>query len=134
MTTADKAETNHPPATVLVADDDATVLTLTCRLLASWGYQILPARNGPEALTLAESSATPVSLLVTDIEMPQMTGISLWKNMVRQFPSVQVVFMSGNTRSADVDGAAFVAKPFVPADLRRAVERALRISSPSAGL
>jgi two-component system, cell cycle sensor histidine kinase and response regulator CckA len=126
-------ELADPRATVVVADDDARVLELMAAMLAAWGYRVLPARGGPQALRLAESSAKPVDLLVTDIEMPEMDGLSLWQNVRCRWPSAKVIFVSGRVRPGHLEGdGLFLEKPFGALDLRRGAESLLRDSRPLA--
>jgi len=113
--------------TILVADDEALLVTIISRLLTTWGYRVLSAEDGIEALSLAE--AGPVDLLVTDLEMPRMDGISLWQSLRCLWPASRVLFVSGSRASWQLNGDPFLAKPFSPADLRRAVESALQDGS-----
>jgi CheY-like chemotaxis protein len=91
------------------------------------GYDVATASGGREALrAVYAESATPV-LLVTDIDMPGMTGIELAARLTAERPSVRVIFMTADTASAERarDRARFVAavllKPFTTGELREVV-------------
>ena len=103
-----------PAATVLVADDDAHVLRFVADLMGCWGYRVLPAQGGPEALSLAEANAGPIDLLVTDIEMPGINGVTLWHHLRERYPTMKAIFISGYTPSWNLDrDVPFVMKPFI---------------------
>src|SRR5215469_2436540 len=80
--------------TVLVVEDQPQVREMTCSILRQFGYQILEASCGEEALCLAETHAGPVDLLLTDVIMPGMNGLELAARLKRLRPS-PIVFMSG---------------------------------------
>jgi len=63
--------------TVLVVEDQPQVRQMTCSILRQFGYQILEASSGEEALRLAEAHAGPLHLLLTDVVMPGMNGMEL---------------------------------------------------------
>lgn len=112
---------------VLVVDDEAVIRGMMERLLAGKGYAVTAARDAEEAVTLAEQGAA-FDVLVTDIVMPGMDGITLAKRLCEQFPSLRVVLVSGHADEAslcDVDPQwAFVRKPFDAKGLLEAVEPA----------
>jgi CheY-like chemotaxis protein len=115
--------------TILVVDDNPAVLQITTKLLTKWGYHVLSADGPIEALTLAASCSTPIDLVVSDINMPVMDGIQLWGRMQRICPAAKVVFMSGQKKPARLNGEPFLAKPFVPKELRAIVETIVRGSA-----
>jgi two-component system, cell cycle sensor histidine kinase and response regulator CckA len=107
---------------ITVVDDNPGVLQLTVRVLRTQGYRVLEARCGADALDAAERHDKPVDLLLTDIEMPGMDGISLWREMRARQQETRVVFMSGGAMPDDVDGEPFLSKPFTLATLVGIVE------------
>lgn len=116
----------------VVVDDDPDILRAVRIVLESRGYEVIVADNGSEALDhFAELPA--VDLLVTDLVMPRVDGLSLIANARQQHPDLPVVAMTGADQSelrllcAELEGAGSVlAKPFASKDLLNAVEDALR--------
>jgi two-component system, cell cycle sensor histidine kinase and response regulator CckA len=104
--------------TVLVADDDADVRATLVRALRLLGYTVLAAADGREALALATDHGGPIHLLVTDIEMPGLTGGELARALGAVQPGLPVLFLSGRPAPRDLAEmvvgrpAAFLAKPF----------------------
>ena len=88
------------------------------------GYAVLEARNGPEALDLAERHVGPIDLLLSDVAMPEMTGPELARWLVRLRPGIAVLFVSGQAH----EGAGLrppLPKPFTPEALVHAVRETL---------
>ncbi len=116
--------------TVLVVEDDGTVLELARRFLECYGYRVLTARDAVSALELAASHAGPLDLLLADVVLPGVNGPELARRLVAQRPA-RVLFMSGH---ADISvlpaevldaGAPFLEKPFSAGDLARKVRQVL---------
>jgi len=112
--------------TVLVADDDPAVRSITCRTLEQGGHRVIPAGDGVEALSLFEKHAPDV--VITDIRMPNLDGISLLERIRERSPTTEVILITGFAETGTVidalrRGAAnFLEKPFRPAELLRQVE------------
>jgi signal transduction histidine kinase len=106
--------------TVLVVEDETSVLKLVRRLLEAEGYVVLSAQGGEEALLLAEQHPEPIDLLLTDVVMPGLNGIALAERFAELRPETPVLFMSGYADAAVVQrqiidaGRAFLQKPFAP--------------------
>ncbi len=117
--------------TLLVVEDEDAVRSLAVRILAEYGYTVLDAANGKEALQTLREASTPVDMLVTDVVMPGMGGPELAQKTRRMLPDMPVLFVSGyadqrdRMRDALEHDAAFLRKPFSPADLARAVRTLL---------
>jgi PAS domain S-box-containing protein len=113
--------------TVLVVEDDVGVRHLAVRVLVSYGYHVLEAEGGPEALLISEQHQEPIHLLLTDVVMPQMNGRELVSRLRGQRPGLPVLYMSGYTDSATLQlgalppNTAFLPKPFSVEDLIRKV-------------
>jgi PAS domain S-box-containing protein len=117
--------------TILLVEDDAGVRGFLQRLLASRGYHVLEAGDGPAALQHCTSTSDPVHLLLTDVMMPGMTGPQLADKVKGISPATRVIYMSGYTDETVASGwrdslpAAFLHKPFLPDVLLETVRRVL---------
>lgn len=118
------------PPTILAVDDDPVVLTLVHAILERAGYRTVLAESGWRAVELYESAAAPVTLLLTDVIMPDLNGPVLAARLRAQNPELKVLFISGFHDTQFVqrsmgDGFALLAKPFSPDSLLRAVRDCL---------
>ena len=115
---------------ILLVEDEQAVRKFINRALSASGYTVLEAKDGKEALGLAQSGQT-VDLVLTDVVMPAMNGRQLASQLTALFPGIPVLFMSGYTDNAIVHhgvldpDAAFLQKPFSQADLLRKIREAL---------
>jgi len=104
--------------TVLLVDDDKSLMALGGKLLEELGYQALLANSPGEALQLAKQYPGKIHLLITDVVMPEMNGRDLANHLVRLYPNLKVLYMSGYTanviahRGVLDEGVNFVQKPF----------------------
>ena len=80
--------------TVLLVEDEPSIRQLMRRMLAGQGYMMLEARNGAEALGVAESHPTPIHLLLTDVVMPSMDGFTLAARLQALRSETRVLFLS----------------------------------------
>ena len=118
------------PAVVLVVDDEIEVLIATRRILASYGYSVLEAAGGEEALQLARENAHRIDVVLTDVRMPGLDGPSLVARLVDVIPTLRVVYMSGYTEEVleeklPASGLAFLSKPFTVEQLTRTLAAVL---------
>ena len=117
--------------TVLVVEDDRAVRDLIRLSLKRFGYHLLVAASGEEALALAARHEGPLPILVTDVVMPRMSGPQLRDRLLAIRPETRVLFLSGYTddemikRGVLEDGVAFLQKPFPPEVLARKVREVL---------
>ncbi|MFQ6026151.1 MAG: response regulator [Dehalococcoidia bacterium] len=118
--------------TVLVAEDEQIVRTMVATILQEQGYTVLEACSGEEALRLAQERASgEINLLLTDVVMPQMSGVELVNQLQVNHPNTRILFTSGYTDDAMVrhgvldTSVEFLAKPFSPATLARKVREVL---------
>ena len=116
--------------TILLAEDSAALRAFLCENLQKLGYKVLPARDGPEALHVAEHEPIPIHLLITDVVMPGMSGPDLVSQMKSLRPDIKVLLMSGYPedhagRNPDLDPQSFLQKPFEMADLAQKIRAAL---------
>jgi signal transduction histidine kinase/DNA-binding response OmpR family regulator len=109
--------------TILVVEDDDAVRNLVVSILKRYGYKVLPAAGGVEGLEIMEGYSEPLHLLLTDIVMPQINGVALFKKAVQKNPGLRVLYMSGYTddvilqSGAVAQGAPFIQKPFALLDV-----------------
>jgi DNA-binding response OmpR family regulator len=123
--------------TVLLAEDEQMVRAVTARMLREHGYTVLEAESGDDALRLARAFGPQrVSLLVTDVVMPGMSGKKLVEELRREAPGLRVVYISGYPqeelgRNRELEpGVAFLSKPFSGATLAAKVREILDAPAP----
>jgi two-component system, cell cycle sensor histidine kinase and response regulator CckA len=116
---------------ILVVDDEPIVRVLARTVLERWGFRVLTADSGEEALAIYRQQADRIALILLDYIMPCMNGVQVLKELQQINPEVGVVFSSGYSSDRDVDqllatGArGFVPKPYRPRDLVQAIRQAL---------
>ena len=81
--------------TILVVDDDPTVLHLCQTLLKMGGYTVLSAAGGADALRLAQVHGPTIDLALLDVVMPVMNGVEAARRIQKENPEIKVVLMSG---------------------------------------
>ena len=117
--------------TILVVDDYDVARNLTMEFLSSFGYTVLAARNGKEAVRIAKKHVQPIHLLLTDIVMPKMSGPALAKQFEAIHPETKVIFMTAYADSIDAQNAGISAtqevlsKPYMHHELLGKVRGAL---------
>jgi len=116
---------------VLVAEDDATVRTLSCSILRDLGYTVSEAATEEEALRLSGEHAGPLHLLLTDVVMPGIGGLELADAVQARHPEAEVLFVSGYSANAALRNRLanqtidFLQKPFSPRTLAERVRSIL---------
>jgi len=123
----DFAERKMPMGkTILAVDDDHLVLMNTVAMLEEIGHRALSASSGREALELLQQNPD-VELMLTDVVMPQMTGIELVRQARAERPALKVLLATGYAELLTEEGQRLprVTKPFRLADLARAIDGAL---------
>jgi DNA-binding response OmpR family regulator len=117
------------PITVLLVDDDDQVRGFCRSLLTENGFTVLEAHNGLEALLTSVQHSGAIDLLITDLEMPGISGMELGRAFNDIWPSVNVLYVSASPSETGKDrlpaGCTFLAKPFAPAALVEAIGSAL---------
>jgi two-component system, cell cycle sensor histidine kinase and response regulator CckA len=117
--------------TVLIVEDEASILDLAKTVLERFGYTVLTAPTPREALEIAECFEDPIQLLITDVVMPEMNGKALKARMDKIKPRIKVLFMSGYTSNIIVHRGVleanvnFLQKPFSIESLSKKVREVL---------
>lgn len=116
-------------ARVLLVDDDPHIRAVLQAALVEHGHEVVQARDGREGLRLLRRA--PCDVVLTDILMPEMDGLELLRGVLREFPAVRVVAMSGGSsrlpgsdslRMAGMLGAhALLHKPFTVSEAIEAI-------------
>jgi two-component system cell cycle sensor histidine kinase/response regulator CckA len=133
---ASTAKLQQGSETVLLVEDEDEVRAAVCESLQMRGYTVLKARHSKEALLLCRRHEGPIHLLLTDVVMPQMTGLELAQRISQLRPEMKVLFVSGYTSDALAQrkmlerGSAFLQKPFTPDALARHVRAVLDSPAP----
>jgi two-component system cell cycle sensor histidine kinase/response regulator CckA len=117
--------------TILLVEDEELVRTMLSEALRRYGYQVLEATQGSEAISLLTEYHSPVGLLLTDVVMPEMSGQVLAERMVEINPDLKVLFTSGYSDNAIVrhgilrPGVHFIQKPFTIVALLQKIREVL---------
>lgn len=132
--TRDRIEEKIPGAagTILFVEDEAFVRDVTCEVLQSAGYRILPAKNTAEAMRLYEQNKDEIQLLISDVVLPGETGWALACKLRRQNPFLNILLVTGYAEQMGLKEAKpeeFLAKPFSTETLLRRVGQLLDPSS-----
>jgi response regulator RpfG family c-di-GMP phosphodiesterase len=116
--------------TVLIIDDEISILRYISTVLRDVGYEILAADGGDEALVFCKSHA--IDLMISDVAMPRMNGCALAACMNAVNPNVPIIFISGYPESKEIvagltargfaHGYTYLKKPFRSEDLMRAIK------------
>ena len=116
----------HGGETILVVEDQPATAQITRILLESWGYRVLEAHGGAEALDVFENHREQIQLVLSDVLMPEMSGPHLARELQRRRPDLRVIFMSGYPNDELIQReTAFLPKPFNPASLSRIIRKEL---------
>ncbi|MCM2285360.1 MAG: PAS domain S-box protein [Desulfobacula sp.] len=117
--------------TVLIVEDEASILKLGKRILMELGYTVLAAATPGQAMETAKTHEGDIHLIITDVVMPEMNGRDLSRQIQNFYPDIKVLFMSGYT--ADViahqgvldRGVHFLQKPFSNKDMAAKIREVL---------
>jgi two-component system, cell cycle sensor histidine kinase and response regulator CckA len=117
--------------TILVIEDEDQVRAVAGNILRRRGYRVIEASNAGEALLACERHGGTIHLLLTDVVMPQMSGLELAKRLLQVRPELKVIFMSGYTDDSIVrhgvlaSDVSYLQKPLTPAALAAKVRQVL---------
>lgn len=116
--------------TILLVEDESALRYLMRTRLESQGYRILEAKDGVEALSICQQKSA-IDLIVSDLAMPEMTGLELKDKIAASRPNMKFLLISGYAKDAVgspeqiVQSGDFLEKPFLPMDLVRRVRELL---------
>jgi PAS domain S-box-containing protein len=118
--------------TILLVEDESIVREFASAVLRSYGYRVLQAGSGPEALELWPWHSAKIALLLTDLVMPdEVSGIELAKRLREEKPELKVIYASGYSPESSAPGFSalkglnFLHKPYAPKTLAQMVREVL---------
>jgi len=117
--------------TVLLVEDSDVVRDVVAIMLESDGLTVLQASGGEEALALVRRGDAPIDLLLTDIVMPEMSGVELADRLERERPDVRILFMTGYAEEVVVKRGILgkrrecIGKPFTQKEITKRVRKIL---------
>ena len=124
-------EIYHGTETVLVVEDEASVLDMTCKILRKYGYTVMSASSAHECFQLIEHYQGTIELLLTDVIMPGMNGRQLYEELSASLTQLKVIFLSGYTFDVIAEhgillqGTHLISKPFTVRELMEKVRAVL---------
>ncbi|MEO7996998.1 MAG: PAS domain-containing protein [Gemmatimonadaceae bacterium] len=117
--------------TILVVEDEAAVLQMIDKALTAQGYTVLMTARAADALAVVASHAGDIHLLLTDVVMPELSGVDLAERLIAVRPRMRVLYMSGFARDRNGGGESlaagrqFLAKPFTVGTLAAKIREVL---------
>ncbi len=118
----------HGHETVLVADDEPMIRNLAKAILQRYGYQVLLAEDGAEAVELYQRERSRIDLVILDLTMPRLSGRDACRRLLEINPQARILFASGySADQVQCEGAVlgFVAKPYRPEELAGTIRTVL---------
>jgi PAS domain S-box-containing protein len=125
----------HEARTILLVEDQEMLREMIREGLEEAGMQVLEARDGEEALTLARGFAAQIDLLLTDVVMPKISGRELAETIIGERPELKMLFMSGYTsdiiaKAGELEeGFTLLQKPFTIDELLARIEKVMNASA-----
>jgi CheY-like chemotaxis protein len=122
--------------TVLLVEDDASVRTVTGRMLQHLGYAVLEATDGQDAIDVLASHAGEVALVIMDVKMPRMDARTALPIINQRWPTLRVLLSSGYASEQNVEDwgghcvVGFLPKPYRVSALSDALRHAMAAASP----
>jgi DNA-binding response OmpR family regulator len=106
--------------TILIGEDDSNVRDLTRCLLEEFGYQVLEAVDGVDAVAKFKTNRDSIQLVILDVIMPRKNGRDVYEEIIKIKPGVKTIFLSGyasdilTSKGIFQDGLNFLIKPVLP--------------------
>ncbi len=129
------SDAGRRPITILVVDDEPSVLALVRTMLWRAGYTVLEASGGEQAIQIASEQTAPIQLLLTDVLMPDMNGYDLAEKFTSLYPQTKVLYMTGyrdkvvlESTGRPLDDSPLIRKPFTAFNLVAKIEELLKQS------
>jgi CheY-like chemotaxis protein len=141
--TAEKVRAVEPPPPevgremVLIAEDDVTIRQLTRTMLGEFGYTVIEAADGEEAVNKFREHRDAIKLVILDVVMPKMNGKEAYDEIIAINPDVKTLYFSGynadviRAKGITADSQNIILKPVSPMDLLRTVRRILDSGDPA---
>jgi PAS domain S-box-containing protein len=117
--------------TLLLVEDEQMILRAAQEALRGFGYRVLSARDGAQALELSERTKDPIHLVITDVIMPGIGGRTLAERLAARRPNIRILYSSGYVENTIVDrgvlddGVNFLQKPYTATALAKRVREVL---------
>lgn len=115
--------------TILLVEDDALVRKATASILIAYGYAVLTAANGAEAIQMHREHRAAIRMVLLDVIMPGMNGERVYEALAAEQPGLKVIFLSGYPREVleqkKLSDVMYLPKPVAPADLIAAIKTIL---------
>ena len=110
--------------TILVIDDESSILSITGETLQAYGYNVLTASNGAEGVAIYATKQKKIAIVLTDLSMPVMDGRATIYAILKINPKAKIIAMSGMDEAESVAKAStagikhFISKPYTAATLK----------------
>jgi CheY-like chemotaxis protein len=117
--------------TILIAEDDAQVRGLTKEVLEGYGYKVMEAVDGDDAIKIFNENKDKIQLLFLDVVMPKKNGKEVYDEITKIRPDIKAIFTSGypadiiHKKGIIEEGSNFILKPMLPDELLRKVRDVL---------
>jgi two-component system cell cycle sensor histidine kinase/response regulator CckA len=114
--------------TILVVDDETSILSITSETLHSYGYNVLTAANGAEGVAIYATQRKKIAIVLTDLSMPVMDGRATIYAILKINPKAKIIAMSGMDEAESVAKAStagikhFISKPYTAATLLKTLK------------
>jgi two-component system cell cycle sensor histidine kinase/response regulator CckA len=116
--------------TILLAEDEDSVRSLTTEVLKKGGYEVIAVRDGESALEEIKARSGEIQFLLTDVVMPKMNGMQLAQEVKKLFPGIRILYVSGYAQDvvgnlSEMQRTDFIHKPFKSEALLRKIREIL---------